>query len=45
MHILFLYPPQMRERGLHLRVTLCWRGLGSTHIHRLFTSYFSETNI
>ncbi len=37
-----LYPPQKRERGLHLRVMLCWRGLGTTHIHRLFTTYISD---
>ena len=37
-----LYPPQKRERGLHLRVMLCWRGLGTTNIHRLFTTYISD---
>jgi len=40
-----LYPPQKRERGLHLRVMLCWRGLGTTHIHRLFTTYISDVKV
>ena len=41
----FLYPPQMRERGLHLRVMLCWRGLGTTHTHRLFTTDISDAKV
>ena len=35
----------MRKRGLHLRVMLCWRGLGTTHIHRLSTTYISIAKI
>ena len=40
-----LYLPQMRERGLRLRVMLCWRGLCTTHIHRLITTYISVTKL
>ena len=32
--------PLMRGGGLHFRVTLCWRGLCTTHIHRPITTYF-----
>lgn len=32
--------PLMRGGGLHFRVTLCWRGLCTTHIHRPLTTYF-----
>ena len=35
----------MRERGLHLRVMLCWRGLGTTHTHRPFTTYILSAKI
>lgn len=35
----------MRGGGLHLHVTLCWRGLRTTHTHRPLTTYFLRAKI
>ena len=37
--------PLMRGGGLHFRVTLCWRGLRTAHIHRPLTTYFLGAKI
>ena len=36
-HPFFSCPKCVKE--VYCKVMLCWRGLGATHIHRLFTTY------
>ena len=40
-----LFLPLMRGGGLHFHVTLCGRGLRTTHIHRPLTTYFLGAKI